>query len=297
MMKKILLCFCLGSWVALFGPGGVTIVQADNSPWQWLFSLKHQEKEQPPVLMPTSVYIDGKRGRYYIVDPSTKSLHSYDKSGKYLNTFNPLDQLLAPYDMTRDDEGVVLVIEKGRNTLTEVDLKARKITPRKLKFKNRSLYPDRVSMSGGQIFILDKISGSIVRFDRNLTSNLEYACTDCEGFTNFKVKAKVLWALEKNSNRVFQFNFDGKVVKKITLDHDMDFPFAMEVGSSGLIYILDRHKGEICVFDQKGRFKYSFLSKGHSRGRLYYPEDLVFDPWGRLCVVDSGNGRVEVFVR
>lgn len=296
MMKKVLFYLCLSLCIALVGPGGVTSAWA-GSPWQWLFSLKHQGKDQPPVLMPTGVYIDVQRDRYYVVDPLAKSIHSYDQTGKYLNTFNPEDKLSVPYDMTRDGEGVLLVIEKGRNTLTEVDLKARKMTPRKLKIKDRPLYPDRVSMSGGNVFILDKFSGDVVRFDRTLTTYRNFSCTDCEGFIDFKVKSQAVWALEKNNNKVFQFDSSGKVVKRITLDHEMDFPFAIEVGSSGLLYILDRHKGEVVVFDQRGRFKYSFLSKGHSRGRLYYPEDLTFDPWGRLCVVDSGNGRVEVFGR
>lgn len=295
-MKKNIFYLCLGFWIVIFSLVGASNVWA-GSPWQWLFSLKQQGKTQAPILMPTGVYVDGQRDRYYVVDPLANSIHSYDRTGKYLNTFNPGDQLSVPYDMTRDDEGILLVIEKGRNTLTEVDLRARKMTPRKLKIKGRSLYPDRIAMSQGKVFVLDKFSGNVVRFDRKLTSYTELGCTDCDGFIDFKVKSQVVWALAKNSNKVFQFNSQGKVVKKITLDYDLAFPFAIEVGPSGLIHILDRHKGEIVVFDQKGRFKYTFLTKGHSRGRLYYPEDLVFDPWGRLCVVDAGNGRVEVFGR
>lgn len=295
-MKKNIFYLCLGLWVTIFSLGGAVSVWA-GSPWQWVFSLKQQDKNQAPILMPTGVYVDEQRDRYYVVDPLAKSIHSYDQTGKYLNTFNPGDKLSAPYDMTRDEEGILLVIEKGRNTVTEVDLKARSMTPRKLKVKGRSLYPDRIAMSGGNVFILDKLSGDVVRFDRKLTSSREFGCADCDGFIDFKVKSQEVWALGKNSNKVFKFSKQGKVVKEITLDHDLAFPFAIEVGPSGLIYILDRHEGEIVVFDQKGRFKYSFLTKGHTRGRLYYPEDLTFDPWGRLCVVDAGNGRVEVFGR
>ena len=296
-MKKILIYLCLGLLANICTLAVASSIWAQESTWQWLFSLKQQDKDQAPVLMPTGLYVDGERDRYYLVDPLSKSIHSYDKTGKYLNTFNPEGKLSAPYDMTRDAKGVLLVVEKGRNTLTEINLKARKMTPRKLKFKGRQPYPDRVSVSGGKVFILDKYSGDVVRFDRKLTTSKEYGCKSCDGFIDFKVKSEGVWALEKNSNSVFQFNNSGKVVKEITLDHDMAFPFAIEIGPSNLIYILDRHKGEIVVFDQKGRFKYKFLTKGHSRGRLYYPENLIFDPWGRLCVVDSGNARVEVFGR
>ena len=62
-------------------------------------------------------------------------------------------------------------------------------------------------------------------------------------------------------------------------------------------YIIDKHEGAVVVFDASGKFKYRFLEKGHNNNNLYYPEDIIFDPLGRLCVVDTGNGRVAVFSR
>ena len=62
-------------------------------------------------------------------------------------------------------------------------------------------------------------------------------------------------------------------------------------------FILDRHQNRVVVFSRDGRFLYSFLELGQNSGQLYFPRQLRFDPWGQLCVVDEGNGRVEIFSR
>jgi hypothetical protein len=59
--------------------------------------------------------------------------------------------------------------------------------------------------------------------------------------------------------------------------------------------VLDRHKQTIAVFDQGGMFRYRFLSSGSLPGQIFYASQLRFDPWGQLCAVDEGNGRVEVY--
>ena len=75
----------------------------------------------------------------------------------------------------------------------------------------------------------------------------------------------------------------------------MAFPRSLAVDKNNFLYILDRHKGKVVVYDSSGNYKYNFLEAGEARGHLYYPIELKFDPWGQLCVVEEGNGRVQVF--
>jgi 6-phosphogluconolactonase (cycloisomerase 2 family) len=77
----------------------------------------------------------------------------------------------------------------------------------------------------------------------------------------------------------------------------VDFPVSLAVGPADSFYILDRHQNNIVVFSRDGQFQYSFLEFGQGPNQLYFPRQLRFDPWGRLCVVDEGNGRVEIFSR
>ena len=270
-----------------------------GSPWKWAFSLK-SGIEGKPMIMTSGVYVDRSRERYYVADPGTNSLHSFDKNGKYLNNFNPGNQLSTPYDMVRDEDGVIWVVEKGSNSLTKVDLKSQNIEKNILKNRKGSVvYPDRIyPVAEGGFYVLDKYSGDVLLFNSSMKASTVYACRDCgSGFVDFVVKDENVFALESGEKAVYRFGKDGTFLGKIELRGDLSFPCALEVGPTGLLYILDRHMADIAVFDNTGTFKYRFLEKGHNRKQLYYPEDLLFDPWGRLCVVDAGNGRVEVFSR
>ena len=286
---------CLVSLLLLVAAGDALA----GSPWKWTFSLK-SGIEGKPMLMTSGVYVDTSRDRYYVADPGTSSLHSFDKNGKHLNNFNPGNKLLVPYDIIRDVEGIIWVVEKGRNSLTKIDLKEKKIEENTLKNrKGEVVYPDRIYSDGKDgFYVLDKFSGDIVLFNSSLKPTTTYACSSCSGgFVDFVVKEDGLFALEGDEQAVYRFTKAGQSLDKVSLRGELSFPNAIEVGPTGLLYVLDRHKGDIAVFDNSGTFKYRFLTKGHNRKQLYYPEDLLFDPWGRLCVVDAGNGRVEVFNR
>lgn len=276
-----------------------TLSLAAEGPWKWQFSLNiKKEKLGNQMLFPTSLYIDKDRERYYVVDPGSNGLHSFDLQGNHLNTLKPGDQLKQPYGMVRDNRDVLWVVEKGRNSFTEIDLKEKNIVPHYLKSGDRDVYPDRIAFSGDFFYILDKVSGGIVKFSKNLAVVQQISCPDDgHGFVDFAINNASIWALDTVGKAIYRFDTSGVVQKKIIISGEVTFPYAIDIGPGGQIYVLDRHEGSVVVFDEAGAFKYRFLTKGQSRGRLYYPEDIQFDFWGRLCIVDSGNGRVEIFGR
>ncbi|MBU0481019.1 MAG: hypothetical protein KKG47_07955 [Proteobacteria bacterium] len=290
LVRTSLLCILLLLGVGVLPAGAA-------SPWKWQFGLKTSIPDMP-VKFPTGMFVDQERERYYVADAETGSLHSYDKNGKYLNSFKPGNNLNQPFSLVRDAQDMLWVVEKGRNTLTKIDLKGKKLEPKSLKADGRDIYPDRILLHDGSFYILDKLSGDIVVFDSSLKSGRVFACSDCSGgFIDFAIKSGQVWGLARSEKAVYRFSDAGVPAGKIKLDGDLAFPYAIEIGAANLLYVLDRHDGSIAVFDQSGVFKYRFLERGHTRGKLYYPEDILFDPWGRLCIVDAGNGRVEVFGR
>ncbi len=101
-------------------------------------------------------------------------------------------------------------------------------------------------------------------------------------------------ALEPRDKKIYRFNADGTVARTIDLGSDIEFPVSLAV-EAGFIFVLDRHQDCVFVYDEDGRFRYRFLGIGQAEGKVYFPRQLRFDPWGRLCVVDEGNGRVEVY--
>lgn len=273
------------------------LAQAAGS-WQLQFNLTSPERKAP-FLMITSLYIDPARERYYVVEAGGNKLHSFDFAGGYLNTFGPEGALLQPFAMGKSESGELWVVEKGRNSLTEIDLKGQQLTPKKLAYGGAEVYPDQFNLAGGIFYILDKSTGNIIKYDRELSPLMVYRSpADGAGFVDFIVRDQTVWALDAGRRRVHAFGADGSLDQEIDLTgYDFEFPVALEIGSSGFVYILDKHRGSVAVFDGTGTYKYSFLEKGHGRDGLYYPEDIVFDPLGRLCVIDAGNGRVAVYSR
>jgi streptogramin lyase len=230
------------------------------------------------------------------VDAGNNRLLSFNKDGEFLNEFNANGQLQAPFDMVKDREGHIWLIEKGRNSLTMIDLENKAVENHSLSFNGQTVFPERLEQEDDILYVLDKITGQVLALDKDLKVIRNFTCRDGTGFVDFKIRNGSLWAMERDGNMV-RFTMDGKPASRVVLEDVVRFPYSLEVGPSGIFYVLDRHGGDVAVFDREGRFRYRFLTLGQARGRLYFPIELKFDPWGRLCVVEEGNGRVEIFKR
>ncbi len=275
-----------------------TARQRNASGWQWSLALR-QDKVSDAMQRPTALFIDAARGHYYVVDSGRNRLLSFDRGGELLHIFNAGKGLKTPYDMVRTGTGTIWVVEKGKNALSHIDLKARRVTPATLTYHGDLVYPDRIETADGLLYVLDKASGRIIAYDPDsLEAGASFSCPDCgAGFVDFKIHDRRLWALDRQDRTVCRFRPDGSLEKVLRLDDRLNFPVSLAIGPSGAIYILDRHGRDIVVYDRDGRFRYRFLDRGISRGQLSYPIEIRFDPWGGLCVVDEGNARVEIFRR
>jgi streptogramin lyase len=271
---------------------------AAAEPWTWRTTLEGASSGQS-MEMPTALHIDAERQRYYVVDSGGNRLLSFSREGGFLHTFTAEGKLQIPFDMVRDDADLIWVVEKGRNSLTSIDVKAKAVTPHILKDGERTLVPDRLEFKGGTFYVLDKATGEIALLGKDLVVKKWITCAECgTGIVDFKLAADGgIWALDQLDKKVVRFDGEGKTVQSFAVAEHVEFPVSLAVDSAGNVYVLDRHKAGIAVFDPQGGFKYAFLAKGWSRGELYYPIEIVFDPWGGLCVVEEGNGRVEVFGR
>jgi sugar lactone lactonase YvrE len=268
-----------------------------QSAWQWEMSLKIDTPGNA-MYMPSAIGFDPESERYYAVDTGRNRLVSFSRTGELLRAFTADDRLKAPFDMVRLDSGQLWVVEKGRNSITRIDIAAREIKPHTLRDGNRQVFPDRISLGEGKLFVLDRASGGVLRLDNDLKIEQRFVCADCiGGFGDFTVADGSVWGLETRGKSITRFRQDGTVAQTIRLDDQVDFPVSLAVDPTGFLYILDRHQNAINVYGQDGRFRYRFLGPGTARGQLHFPRHLRFDPWGRLCVVDEGNGRVEIFSR
>lgn len=267
------------------------------SPWQWDRVLKHNDASDSMV-MPSSLFIDEKKELYYVVDSGKNRLISFDRTGKLVNSFNAGKALEIPFDMVKSGQNGIWVIEKGRNSLSFINFKEKKVTPNSLFYDGNKIYPERVEIWENQLYVLNKLKGDIISYSESLTPITRYECPSCPwGFVDFKIHKDRIWALDQANKTVQCFNFKGKIEKSFELGDTVVFPVSLDIGPAGYIYIVDRIKRNVAVYDKSGVYKYRFLEKGVARGQLKFPIEIRFDPWGGLCLVDEGNGKVEILKR
>jgi len=268
-----------------------------ESPWNWLMSLKIN-RTGDSMYMPSSVAFDKDSARYYVVDTGRSRLVSFNQDGKFLKGFTANNQLKSPFDMVRLDNGQLWVVEKGRNSLTLIDVAARKIEHKTLKDGDDLVFPARINVAGDKLYVLDRASGQVLRLAADLSIEQRFGCPECmAGLTDFVVTEGTVVGLEAREKKILRFRADGTISDEIKLGEKADFPVSLAVGPSGYLYVLDRHQNSVLVYDENGRFRYDFLGTGQAPGKVYFASQLRFDPWNRLCVVDEGNGRVEIFSR
>lgn len=267
------------------------------SSWNVSLTLKRDTIEDAMV-MPTAVFVDKEGEKYYVVDSGKNRVLSFDRAGNLLHVFTAGNTLEVPFDMVRLDDGVLWVVEKGKNTLTQIDLQAKKTIPETLISRGVKVFPHRIETDGSLLYVQDKSTGDIIVYDNKLVEKNRIECDSClQGFFDFKLKGETIWALDRLGKAIYAYSTSGKQNKKIQLGKEVVYPSSIAVGPSGYIFVLDRQSKDIAAYDPEGVYKYRFLQPGISSGQLYYPVEITFDPWDNLCVTDEGNARVEVYTR
>ncbi len=267
-------------------------------PWNYLMQLPSKDGGMT-IDRPIAMAIDDESQRYYVVDAVGGNLISFDRDGKRLAAFNAGGELKQPVALIKGLHGKLWVIERSTNQLLYINPKEKEVRRFSLAYPDGSLiFPARLGIdSQGRLLVLDRMRGAVVRLDDNLKVEKIFAGGEGgKGFMDFKVKGKTLWALDGLARKVYRFGEDG-TASTVSLDSHLDFPVSLEVDDAGQFYILDRHAGSVVVFGPRGDFRFDFLGKGKRHGRLWFPAQILFDWEGRLCIVDEGNGRVDIFGR
>ncbi|MFK7961809.1 MAG: hypothetical protein AB8G96_14940 [Phycisphaerales bacterium] len=72
-------------------------------------------------------------------------------------------------------------------------------------------------------------------------------------------------------------------------------PFGVAVGPDGRVYVTDRGRHDVQVFDASGGFLTRFGQRGAEQEDLWRPGGIAVHADGRIFVVDEGNHRAKVF--
>lgn len=267
-------------------------------PWNYVRQLPAADSGVN-IALPSALSIDAEKQRYYVVDAEGGQLVSFDKDGKFLAAFNAGGELKTPLSMARTSTGALWVVNRANNELLYINPRQQKVQRYALKYPDGAeVFPAKVAVDArNRLFLLDQRRGEILQLDDNLTIVQRYSGGEgFQGFVDFKLKGAKIWALDGLGAAVYQFSVSGATAGPIALS-GLQFPVSLEVDSSGQFYVLDRHAGTVIVFGPSGDLRFSFLGKGKRHGQLWYGKELIFDWDEKLCVVDEGNGRIDILTR
>lgn len=92
---------------------------------------------------------------------------------------------------------------------------------------------------------------------------------------------------------------DGRLVRTIHALCDssdtMSFPYGIDIDSGGRLFVADRGRDQIHVFDIEGHYLLSWGEHGNGPGQFSEPAGICVDGEGRIFVTELGNNRIQVF--
>ena len=126
----------------------------------------------------------------------------------------------------------------------------------------------------GQVKVLNSVGNNIYRKLSDINKS---------GFSKFKDKY-----------------FSGNVISKPfrygeTVDGEEPVFSGIAVDDSGIVTVAEKQTGRLYQYDQTGNLLTVFGGLGSGRGEFAIPSALVVDGEGRLYVLDSSKGNIQVF--
>ena len=115
------------------------------------------------------------------------------------------------------------------------------------------------------------------------------------------------WALPKGQFAYITPNDEDKI-RVIGSDGMLKGQYITEFGKGGLVmpwdmvgspdgwlFVLDRMKAHVNVYDEDFDYQYSIGEKGSGPGQLKNPQALAIDAYGFIYIASNGNNRIEKF--
>lgn len=115
---------------------------------------------------------------------------------------------------------------------------------------------------------------------------------------------QTVYVTDSRSHQVRRFKTDGTFLgtwgSKGSGEGQVDSPWGITVGPDGNVYVADSNNHRVQKFTAEGKFEAQFGGPGTKRGNLNYPSDVAVDPEGDVYVCDWsknrwGLGRIHIF--
>ncbi len=158
----------------------------------------------------------------------------------------------------------------------------------------------------GSVFVVDRGSNRVIRFNSDLKPENQIGGyglgTESLNRPTFLVVDNGLniYVSDENNRRVARFDARLNYVDNIKFADEEDpfrfgYPSGIGVTSYGEVWVADREKNKICLFNNIGRFDKFLGDFGSPEGQLANPEKIVADIDGKFYVCDAGQRRLVIY--
>lgn len=228
---------------------------------------------------------------------------------KHLFTFpqEPVNELplVEPQALAIDAEGHLFVVDTGNNRIIKFQANGDYIyAVGGFGWENEEFDRplDLTVKTGLDIFIADYHNERICRYDINLNYISSFQADETTANAlQFGFPSSVdisrhgeLFISDNENDRILKLNLNGE--PNITFgdfnwgEGQLELPFKIEISQKDLVYVSDRGRDEIVIFDYYGNYISRF-----GKDLLAHPGGLTWSDDGLLFVADSGHHRIVVF--
>jgi len=158
----------------------------------------------------------------------------------------------------------------------------------------------------GSVFVVDRGANRVIRFNSDLKPENQIGGYGL-GTESFNRPTFVavdnglnIYVCDENNRRVARFDARLNYVDDIRFADEEDpfkfgYPSGIGVTSYGEVWIADREKNRLCLFNNIGRFDRFLGDFGSPEGQLANPEKIVTDIDGKFYVCDAGQRRLVIY--
>lgn len=266
--------------------------------------------------------VDEETGEIYSLNRHVSLIQIYNESAMLIHSFGEEYQLSSAIDITAGREGGIYLIQStvGDLQLMELDYKGalqttfdlQNIPEAFLPFK-----PSRLEFQNGKLYLLDtealklvilsvdgtflkgylvrdlliELAGDDDRFQKELVGmDFNGFCVDDKGAMYFTAPTSFSAYRLDPAGRIRGFGRSGSGPGTFGVVAGID------VDSHGTIYVTDKLRSVVIIFDKEFKFVREFGHRGAQPENLIAPDDLVIDEQnGKLYVAQAANRGVSVF--
>ena len=153
----------------------------------------------------------------------------------------------------------------------------------------------------GRIYVSDTAFGMVMMFDSKAKAP---AMLQAGGRSPFAKPVAItsdpsgnIYVSDTSHDRVFVFDKDRNFVKGLGMNNEFKQPAGIAVDPTGKkLYVIDTHNHQIAILDLESDKVIKTIGKrGREEGDFNFPSQITVDSKGNLYVVDTMNGRVQIF--